>query len=262
MQSTMRIEILNCRYLFTFLLLGSMGCETTPRGSYRIDDFEAGFKHAQQAIDRKDWDAAYRHLEHNLYVFDKAVKSRAVAMISAHPEIAKAAHTSFSKAALYEYARNNPASPSIAAIPIGSEDTPIPIERYDELEQLSEGCVAVDVRTAKDGEVQQLTFVSKDEAIGTVMGFNHLIGAVGGLTAAPLMLVYVASGAVGIPAAYGTVSSLEARRRSALETVLGAVDFEGTADAALRLRLPSNCPVSYTHLRAHETSLPISYSFF
>lgn len=84
------------------------GC-TSLSGSYPVTDPEAGFKYAQAAIERADWASAYRHLEHNLYVFDDAVMARAMAMIADYPEIADAARASFSKEALNAYTQTHPA---------------------------------------------------------------------------------------------------------------------------------------------------------
>lgn len=104
------MEILNnSRWLLVLLFHPLLfGCGTMPAGTYSINDSEAGFRYAEEAIFRKDWDAAYRHLVHNLYVFDDVVKSRALKKIAAHPEIGEAARAFFSRTNLASYKANNP----------------------------------------------------------------------------------------------------------------------------------------------------------
>jgi len=97
------------RLLLLLLSTPLWGCDSLPiSGSYSANDVDAGFKHAQEAIEREDWAAAYRHLEHNLNESDPEVKESALTLVEQHPLIADAARDFFSFEGLSRYKQGNP----------------------------------------------------------------------------------------------------------------------------------------------------------
>jgi hypothetical protein len=81
-----------------YYMSGCSGVASTKQSPPTIDDYVNYYLDpARQAIDRKDWQAAYRLLEDALVTEDPALRQKANNLVEKYPQIRGAAFTTFSK---------------------------------------------------------------------------------------------------------------------------------------------------------------------
>jgi len=115
-----------------------------------------------------------------------------------------------------------------------------------ELPEAHAGCVELEVRTAREIELRELSYLSDTEAVTAFVAGPMVIGGAFGAAAAPLVLAYASYLLVGLPATAGSMWKIEETRAGRLQRAVSRVDFASRTRASLERWLSTprspDCP--------------------
>ncbi|HTN73443.1 MAG TPA: hypothetical protein VMO00_20340 [Methylomirabilota bacterium] len=129
-----------------------------------------------------------------------------------------------------------PAEP-IPKIPEGETIFSPEPRKFDGLEELHRGPIAVQVRMAQPADLQDFGRLSMAEGMTIAFGSIILVGAAFGAAALPLLGAYAAWGAIFFGGVAPGMSAFEQHRQSSIAEAIGKVDFPQIAQTALQRRL-------------------------
>jgi hypothetical protein len=109
--------------------------------------------------------------------------------------------------------------------------------KFDGLEELYSGPIAVRVRMAQSADLQNFGRITQTEAMTLAMGSIILVGGTFGAAALPLLGAYAAWGTIFFGGVAPGMSAFEQHRQANIAEAVAKVDFPQIAQTALQLRL-------------------------
>jgi hypothetical protein len=159
--------------------------------------------------------------------------------------------------------------PPAEPIPATSEEeiifSPVP-RKFDALEELHRGPIAVQVRMAQAAELQDFGRISDAEAMTLLFGSLILVGGGFGAAALPLLGAYAAWGTIFFGGAAPGMSAVEQSRQSSIVEAIAKVDFPRIAQTALERRLGaiaagSEAAETIPDMERHVEVVVLNYGF-